>query len=127
MGLSLLKRIAYEEELSKVKINEKLKKYYQENPAKKEEFLKKVFSLREKIINDEEIGDYYKKSFLSSIDRNLEYLNKTDFQILEILFPIFTFILGFATRGKIENFFQSYDKEIVQTIKEEFRNLYEQR
>lgn len=130
--MSFLKRISYEEELSKVKLNESLKKYYQERPEKKEELLKKLNSLKEKIVNDEEIGNFYKKSFLSSIEKNIEILNdKESNRILEIGFPFLTFLLGFFTRGKFESFFQNYNREIAsdinKIIEEEFRRSYENR
>jgi hypothetical protein len=128
--MSLLKVISYEEELSKIDLDENLKKYYQENPEKKKELLKKIYSLRERIVNDEEIGNYYKKSFLSSIEENLKYLNETNSKALDAAIPLLTFILGFLARGKVEDFFQNYNKEIAsdiaQTIKEELKCFYEQ-
>jgi hypothetical protein len=128
--MSLLKVISYEEELSKIDLDENLKKYYQENPEKKKELLKKIYSLRERIVNDEEIGNYYKKSFLSSIEENLKYLNEANSKALDAAIPLLTFILGFLARGKVEDFFQNYNKEIAsdiaQTIKEELKCFYEQ-
>ncbi|MGC8812724.1 MAG: hypothetical protein ACP5O8_04050, partial [Candidatus Aenigmatarchaeota archaeon] len=126
--MSFLKRIKYEEELSKIKLDENLKKYYQENPEKREEYLKKLNSLRDRIVEDEEIGSYYKKSFLSSIEKNRNYLNEGKNQILEVAFPLLVFILGFMARGKLEEFFQNYNKELAldinKTIKEELKCLY---
>ena len=128
--MSLLKVISYEEELSKIDLDENLKKYYQENPEKKKELLKKFHSLRERIVNDEEIGNYYKKSFLSSIEENLKYLNEANSKALDAAIPLLTFILGFLARGKVGDFFQNYNKEIAsdiaQTIKEELKCFYEQ-
>lgn len=130
--MSFLKRIEYEEELNKVKLNENLKKYYQERPEKKEEILRKLYSLRDKIVNDEEIGNFYKKSFLSSIEKNIQMLNNREANgFLEIAIPALTFLFGFIVRGKLEKFFQDYNKDITsyvaQTIREELGNLYEHR
>ncbi|MEM7825862.1 MAG: hypothetical protein QW412_03325, partial [Candidatus Aenigmatarchaeota archaeon] len=88
--------------------------------------------LRDKIVNDEEIGNFYKKSFLSSIEKNIQMLNNREANgFLEIAIPALTFLFGFIVRGKLEKFFQDYNKDITsyvaQTIREELGNLYEHR
>ncbi|MEM5793732.1 MAG: hypothetical protein QXS48_04330 [Candidatus Aenigmatarchaeota archaeon] len=130
--MSFFKELSYEEELIKLRLNDNLIRYYQENPEKREEIVNKLKSLRNKIVSDNEIRNFYKENFLEWIEKNIKRLeNDKNLSILEFGIPLLTFLLGFETRDKLENFLEKYNREIAldvtQTIKEELGRKYGKR